>query len=434
MDNTFVKMLSDFGDHKSGEVYEIDNETATKWINAKLAEATEDPQEGLAETITKLFDERDQQLAKSLKATVKAPRVITDEVDKVKGLGHFFQLAAQALGRVEVPSAKTEASKTKAFQQLDNVYKSTLSTAQGSTGGILTPEKFINELYTMPGYTPEFMQRTVQIPVENSETVVLPALDQSITPDGKGQTAWGAGVKITGTKQDTKSAETALGLREIKLHPERKSANIPVSNHLLRNSAIGVENIVKRLFNMEVNAHIEYNVLLGNGASNPLGILSDTNLMEAVTRDTSTEVRYSDLCDMWQELPAWGHKTAIWMIGQKTVSQFLQMTTDSTNGVPVFHPSAHDGINMTLFNRPVFVSEFLPALGTAKDVVLLDPAMYYTAISLQPIISMSDQVEWLEDNTVFKIEMWVDGQPAYNYKPILADGTTTVSPAIYLAA
>jgi HK97 family phage major capsid protein len=430
MDNTFVKMLKDFGEHKEGEEHEIDSATAKTWIDAGLAEAT-NAEAGMLDTIVGLVAEQkkiNESVAELAKVKATPPKVVTDEIDKIKGLGHFFQLAGKALNPKGLPEPKAEAQK-----QLGNVYKSTMQTGSGVLGGYLAPEKYINELFELPGYTPEFFRRTVQIPAQNTETITLPVLDQSLTPDGKGQTAWGAGVKITNTKQDTKSAESNFNLKKIELKPERKSAHIPVSNHMLRTSAIGVEKIVKRLFNTEVNSNLEYECLVGNGVANPLGILTDTDLTQAVTRDTASDVRYSDVCNMWQELPAGSQQTAIWMVGQKTISKFLQMTTDGTNGIPVFHPSAHDGVNMTLFGRPIFVSEFLSAVGTAKDVVLLDPAMYYVAVSLQPTISMSDQVEWLEDNTMFKLEMWVDGQPAYNYKPILGDGSTTVSPSIFLS-
>lgn len=432
MEKSFVKMLKDFGkEHKKDQVYEIDGETAKSWIDAGLAEASS-PAEGLSEAFAKALEAREEALIKAFKDAAKVEskvpsvRVTQDEADKTKSFGQYCQLVYKSMASNTESNTRAEACKA-----LETVYKSTQQVADGTLGGYLVPQEFIEQLIEMPGYPTEFSKRTVRVPITGSGQVMLPALDQSITPDGNGQTSANAGVNVFWSKESDDAQETNAKFRAIEMNPNRLTAYIPVSNHLLRSSPMGVDSIVRRLFQNQVNAKREHSYLLGNGVGKPLGQLHANNpAIQSVTRGTASEINWVDVCKMWQELPASSQASAIWLVGQKAIAGLLQLEDGA--GHNVFHPSAQMGVNMKLIDRPVFVSEFLSALGTAKDLALVDPSLYYVAETLQPTISISEHVRFLKDESVFRMDFWADGQPAVNYKPILADGTSTVSPAIYL--
>jgi len=432
MDTMFVMMLKDFGkDYKANEVYELDGETAKSWVVAGLAEER-DPQGDLVSKFSKALEERDTALLKAIKESAKieskAPsvRVVESEDDRQKGLGHFFQSVHKALADNVEADVKAEAKNI-----LNGMYKASLQVSSGIVGGYTVPEQFINQLVEVPEYSNSFGQRAIRLPIEGeSGPIKLPALDQSVTPAGDGQSAWGAGVNVFWDSEGDDAQEVNPKFRQIELNPNRMSAYIPVSNHLLRSSAQGVESIIRRLFQQQVNSKLEYSWLMGDGVGKPLGMLDLNNgLVQSVTRDTASVIKFADVCEMWEELPASSQATSIWMVGQKAIAGLLQMVDAAGNAV--FHPSAQSGIDLRLFNRPVFVSEFLPAVGTPRDLCLVDPSMYYAALTYSPTISLSEHVRFLKGETVFKMELWADGQPAINYKPKLANGAT-ISPAIYL--
>lgn len=432
MEKAFVKMLKDFGKNKKDEVYEIDSETAKSWIEAGLAEET-NPQGDLVSKFSKALEERDNALIKAISDSVKVEsktpsvRVKTDEADKTKSFGQFCQMVWKATSTEVDPEVKAEARK-----QLNAVYKTTLQVSDGVHGGYLVPETFIPSLIEIPEYPSVFRGRATSVPVSGEGALRLPALDHSVTPDGNGQTSWNAGVNVFWANELDEAQETNPKFRDIELNPNRMTAFIPVSNSLLRSSPLGVEAIIRRLFNRQTIAKLEYGYLLGDGVGKPLGMLDTNNgIVQSVSRGTPNEINYVDVCKMWQELPASSQGSAVWLVGQKAIAQLLQMEDGAGNAV--FHPSAQAGVDMRLFNRPILVSEFLPAAGTAKDLCLLDPSLYYNAESLQPTISVSEHVRFLKDQVVFRMELYADGQPALNYKPKLGDGSATVSPAIYLS-
>src|SRR5262249_14931160 len=91
-----------------------------------------------------------------------------------------------------------------------------------------------------------------------------------------------------------------------------------------------------------------------------------------------------------------------------------------------------DELPMKLLGLPVFVTEKLPALGTAKDVVLVDWQHYLIGDRQQVEVAFSEHVAFLTNQGVWRFACRVDGQPWLRSPVTLSDAATTVSPYVYL--
>ncbi len=96
--------------------------------------------------------------------------------------------------------------------------------------------------------------------------------------------------------------------------------------------------------------------------------------------------------------------------------------------------SARDRIPTEILGMPMFVTEKLPALNTAGDILLFDPSYYLIGDRQQIAISFSEHYRFVNDQGTWRVTSRVDGQPWVNNAITLSDASTTVSPFVALAA
>jgi HK97 family phage major capsid protein len=109
----------------------------------------------------------------------------------------------------------------------------------------------------------------------------------------------------------------------------------------------------------------------------------------------------------------------------------------SIGNVPVFLPAGGlSGLPYdTILGRPYYDIEYLPALGTLGDLLLVSPSQYQMIEKAGGIQSASSiHVYFTTDETAFRFVYRVDGAPIWDTTLTLKDGTTTVSPFVALAA
>jgi HK97 family phage major capsid protein len=87
-----------------------------------------------------------------------------------------------------------------------------------------------------------------------------------------------------------------------------------------------------------------------------------------------------------------------------------------------------------LAGLPLFVTEKLPALGTAGDIMLCDWSQYLIGDRQQLEVAFSEHVAFLNNQTVWRFVNRVGGMPWLKDKVTLQDATSTLSPFVGLAA
>ena len=90
-------------------------------------------------------------------------------------------------------------------------------------------------------------------------------------------------------------------------------------------------------------------------------------------------------------------------------------------------------IPKTLLGQPIIWTEHCSYLGAKGDIILAVPGAYCVGIRKGLTIDVSRHLLFDKNETAFRGEMRIDGQPQIDETLKLRDGTHTVSPFITLA-
>ena len=87
-----------------------------------------------------------------------------------------------------------------------------------------------------------------------------------------------------------------------------------------------------------------------------------------------------------------------------------------------------------LLGLPIKWTEKTPALGTQGDIILMNPKWYYIGSRQGVSIATSEHIHFLQNRTVFRCCMRLDGQEKLPAPVFAKDGTNQVSPFVVLGA
>jgi HK97 family phage major capsid protein len=171
----------------------------------------------------------------------------------------------------------------------------------------------------------------------------------------------------------------------------------------------------------------------------PLSVISNplVNSTTGVACTGSNPATYAQLVNMYTAIEPTVRSQAQWYFSNDTYIDLLS-TADAANRL-VFNPGVNGSISAsvpgTLFGLPVNVIEQLPAAGAgAGNIICTVPSKYILAVKAGGVkMSMSDQVYWLSDQSLFKFVFRMNGAPEQASKVTLVD-STVVSNTSYISA
>lgn len=181
----------------------------------------------------------------------------------------------------------------------------------------------------------------------------------------------------------------------------------------------------------ELNFFVNDAILNGDGVGKPLGILNSPALV-SVSRAATNAIANADILNMWQRLHPAHRANSAWFVNSEAEPQLDQLYLTSSLE-PRYVTFGADGV-MRMKGRPVYVTEFNAALGTAGDILLADMSDYLMWEKGGIQSSVNPWLQWLTSEQAFKFSYRVDGQPA-TYSAITPyKGTNTQSPYVALLA
>lgn len=433
-----VKLLKAWMQHQPGAVLDLDesiakaviaNGTAEEVKNSIQAEI-EKAAGGMLESLTKSFNEQidavlkdfAQEFQKSNKNRVPAIFGEGQKGDPEKTFGKFLL----AVRRGDTKTLEEMGSK---FNEWGAETKAALTGQEGGLGGYTIPDQFHNEVMKVVVENSIVRKRASKIPMAH-RTVEVPILDVFNTPSA-GDTAFLGGVVARWTEEAASRTETEPAFKQMKMEAHELSGYSKVSNTLLADSAVGLESMLKMLFGKAIAWTEDYAFLRGDGVGKPLGILN-SNALLSVSRSAASAFALGDAAKMFSRLlPSHNQSTTAWIMHPYLVEKLITM--EDSNNV-VYIDSARDKVQRMLLGYPVETTEKLPALNTVGDVMLVDFQYYLIGERQQIEIAFSEHVAFLNNQGVWRFVSRCDGQPWMRDTITLADGTSTVSPFIALAA
>jgi len=302
--------------------------------------------------------------------------------------------------------------------------KAALSGASGTTGGYLIPEQFANELLTAAAEQAIVLPRARRFPVHGPFR--HPVID--LSSGASGVPAWFGGMRMYWHEEGGAITESEPGYKQATLNDHGIGALSYVSNRLLSASSINVDAQLRQMMGQALAWFMDYYFLRGDGAGKPLGILNSPAIVTK-TRNNATAFDAEDALEMLSHLFPSSIGNAVWLMNPTVLPELGTMTVGQS---PVWQPNFREGTAGDLLGMPVVFTEKLPTLGTEGDVVLADFSYYAVLLPTDIEIAVSEHYKFANDQTTFRVNAWVDGQPLVQEAATLADGSTEVSPFVVL--
>lgn len=306
------------------------------------------------------------------------------------------------------------------------------SISDDSMGGFLVPEIYRMELQEL-AIEDEVVRRAgpMIIPMATDVVKIPYVADTSHVSSLFG------GVIAYWTAEAAQKSGTGPTFGQMELTPHKLAGITYASNELLADSAIALEPLLKRQFAKAWAWNEDYAFLRGSGAGMPLGVLN-CGCLNAVYRAVVNHISYDDIAKMYARMLPTSLNKAVWVCNPSVIPELITMGLEylatEYARILVFQPDAKLGVTWQLLGRPVFITEKLPEMGTASDLIFGDFS-YYLIGDRQPItIDASTHLRFDYDETAWRFVLRVAGQCWPQTKLTLKSGTSSYSPFVSLAA
>lgn len=230
-----------------------------------------------------------------------------------------------------------------------------LSRALGITtdadGGYTIPKAFASSV--IEKLNKETLMRKISSVISTSSTTQIPV--EAARPEFK----WLA--------EAAAFSEANATFSKIELNAHKCGGVIKLSTEILEDSSIDIESYIRNKMYDALSDLEEQAFLNGTGTNQPTGVCS--GLTASVTTATQTSVKYEEVLDLYYALAKSYRANACFIVSDSFEKQ-LRLIKDG-NGLPIWQPALSAGAPNTLLGRPIYTSEFLPAV--AKDAM---PAVF----------------------------------------------------------
>jgi HK97 family phage major capsid protein len=380
----------------------------------------------------------DEQVAKALKTTIKP---LTDASPKdtfkkawdsgefIKGLWANEQhKSGAALGSFHYPNMEATMK--------------ALGESQGSTGAFI----LFTELY------PELQKLIIEKQIVRNYAKIIPMNQESIRiPRIYDNTHYNAtyGVQVHGgmtvNVANEASDRSATGgdpvFADVMLIAKVYAEMHKVSNELLMDSPMALAPLLQTLLFESLGFREDYDCLMGNGVNKCLGVLNSANAaLISTTRTITSHLTFDDAVAQYTSMLPSSLNTAIWTCSPsafRDVMKFSVVVGLGGSTVMLGNYPGQSGVQAPpayLLGRPIFISEKVPALGTAGDLAFVDYSYYLLGDRMQPTLTTSDQRYFETYQTAFLLSERLDGQPWLSTTLTAANNSDTLSAYVVTAA
>jgi HK97 family phage major capsid protein len=365
------------------------------------------------------------------RAIVDAPKDHGGSHGPIKSFGEFLQAVAcassPAIAR-SIPGGNDLVQKLMGYNAASG-----MSVGVPSDGGYLVRQDWTTELLGRARTEAQLLPRCKGIEIGGDfDGLEYPYIDESSRVDGS---RWG-GVQVF--RNSEAGAVTAkqpkIGKGEIRL--EEITGLCYTTGRLLRD-ATALNGLLGDGFTSEFAFKIDNEIIRGSGSGQCLGILNSPALVTQAAEggQTATTVNVDNVLKMYARMPARLKPGAAWLIHSDVMTQLPKMVIGQ---MPVWVPPG--GLNNLpyglLLGKPVIEIEQASALGVVGDILFVN-LNEYVVITKSGEGLMADtsmHVRFLNNEMTFRWVYRINGQPAARTAITPANGSSTLSAFIALAA
>lgn len=284
----------------------------------------------------------------------------------------------------------------------------------GPEGGFLLAPQFSTTLWdgvskNGASILPFLDQYTV-----TGEFVEFPAQHETSRATGS---RWG-GVQAYWIAEAEQMTKSKPKFRKMRLEPQQLAVMAYVTDKLLANSPLSLEQYLTRVATDEITFLVNDAVIRGDGVGKPRGWLPHSALVSVTkaTNQPASTIYEQNIGDAWMRLHPMGRSRALWLANPSAEAQFDRFfqpikNVAGTENVGGLKNDTWDGAKRTLKGRPVLFLEQMEAVGTVGDLLLVDPLGYALGTRGGIDAGVSIHLRFDYNETAFRFLFAVDGQP-----------------------
>ncbi|MFJ9037472.1 phage major capsid protein [Streptomyces sp. NPDC102406] len=296
-------------------------------------------------------------------------------------------------------------------------------------GGFLVPETLRSQLLQIALEESVVRPLATVVPMDSAR-VPMPIIDST----SNAGSVFGGMIAFWGEESAAlQDANPKFG--RVTLDAKKLTGLSAVPNELLQDSMISFSSLIETLWPKALAFSEDSAFMTGSGTGEPLGFRGAGNSAAVtVTRANSNKIGYVDIVKMYARMLPASLKNAVWTCAPDALPELLQMSlTVGTGGNSVFVVNAAAGMPMTIFGRPLIVTEKGSALGTRGDLAFTDLSYYLVGDRQTMTADSSTDYRFGSDQTTYRIIQRVDGRPWLQSAITPANGSaSTLSPFVEL--
>jgi HK97 family phage major capsid protein len=305
--------------------------------------------------------------------------------------------------------------------------KTLMQEGLGASGGFLVPVPYLAELFYKAWESSIVRPRARIVPM-GSRQIQLPSLDQTITPANQ-KSAFFGGVSFSWIEEGESKPELEVLFKLITLTVHELAGYLPVTNALIEDSAISIDGLLRMLLPSAMADAEDWWFLNGNGAGVPQGVIASPATIQVVRAGAGTIT--------WADIKAMVHAfqpgaNGVWVIHICAMEQIMALADAAGNAL--WLANIVSGMPAQLMGYPIIWTEKVPVLGTKGDIGLYDFKYYLIGDRRGPTLDVSTEYLFRSNQTAFRIDERVDGQPWLSAPVALRPaGASSISPFVTLA-
>jgi HK97 family phage major capsid protein len=324
--------------------------------------------------------------------------------------------------------ANTDPKNAEKLHRLRNAYSSVVP----SDGGFLVPETLRSQLLQIALEEAVVRPRATVIPMETAR-VAFPTIDVTTNATSVlgGMIAYWAEESAALTATEAKFGKVVLDANKL-------TGLAITPSELLQDSLISFAALIETLWPRALAFEEDAAFLTGNGTGQPLGFIGSANSASiAVSKETgqaANTIVLENVIKMYSRMLPSSLNRAVWLCSPDALPELFTMALSvGTGGSPVMLTNVAGPVPMTIFGRPLKVTEKCSTVGTRGDLVFAD--MSYYLVGDRQLMTSASSVDYRfgNDQTTYRIIQRVDGRPWISSAVTPKNGSSsTLSPFVEL--
>nr|WP_300167905.1 phage major capsid protein [uncultured Flavonifractor sp.] len=245
------------------------------------------------------------------------------------------------------------------------------------------------------------------------------------------------GVQMYWASEGAAVAASKPQFREMKMDLEKMMGFLYCTDEMLEDAAF-MTSFASSSFTLAGDRLLTESVICGDGAGKPLGLTHSKALITVAKEQSQAAGTFlgANAIKMQARAMPRNRDRLVWLMHPDVEEQLPTLSIQSGEAAKfLWNPEGGLGNFDTqrVLNKPVLFEDSCSALGTAGDILLVDPYMYILLTKGTVKQDWSIHVEFLTDQNCFRVVYRCNGAPKVSKPLTIKNSTKTRSPFVALA-